>query len=349
MNFGTWQTRFDSLRTLGPKTARLPLAERVRIYAGRLRDRAVNGDISRHTLTSELERLAEEYLWLLAGKPYYNVHPLIVPHLSRCRLDKIPASYLEVPGGFDAVHVGFAAAEPCLSVSDTAFVRAILFSRAILRDLGPEALSRLVETGVKPVSLKSFSKRLRLYISLGKRGQCDGLTQFRGSTVTIYLHDDKTLDEEFFAVDSSLGDNFAQGTRGFEVLRNCVRLLATVGFMCNQTEDGLLEYDVLAKDRQRFSEADEEGRQRIIDRARRRGKIGWNVGTNEMFVGEMEKWSSASGARNGREHTRAHIRSGHLHAVRCGEGRRNVKIKWFRPTVVRPDLPFAERSHPLRP
>ena len=43
----------------------------------------------------------------------------------------------------------------------------------------------------------------------------------------------------------------------------------------------------------------------------------------------------------GRERTHAHIRSGHFHAVRCGEGRKNVKVKWFRPTVVRPDLPFV--------
>ena len=75
------------------------------------------------------------------------------------------------------------------------------------------------------------------------------------------------------------------------MLRNCLRIIATVGFMANSPEGNFFQYDVLSKDRQRFAEADGETRNRLIDRARRRGKHGWNVGTNEMFLGEnVEKF-----------------------------------------------------------
>lgn len=109
----------------------------------------------------------------------------------------------------------------------------------------------------------------------------------------------------------------------------------------NSPQDNLLQFDVLAKDRRTFEAADEEGQERLISRARRRGKHGWNVGTNEMFVPDVPQWSTSATGESGHSHSHAHIRTGHLHAVRCGPGRKDVKIKWFRPTVVRPDLPFA--------
>ncbi|TWU49347.1 hypothetical protein Poly59_39610 [Rubripirellula reticaptiva] len=130
------------------------------------------------------------------------------------------------------------------------------------------------------------------------------------------------------------------GTRRREVIENCIRLVATVGLIANCPEDNLLEYDVLAKDKQRFKSASPKRKEELIAKARRRGKIGWNVGTNELFIGEQPLGESGSAAAPRGSHNHAHIRTGHLHAVRFGKGRKQVKIKWFRPTVVRPDLPF---------
>jgi hypothetical protein len=159
--------------------------------------------------------------------------------------------------------------------------------------------------------------------------------------IGVRLVPNRTLDQEFATFEGAAPDTIAPGTRRREVLENCLRLIATVGLIANNPEENLLQYDVLSKDRAAFAKADDERREQLIDRARRRGKFGWNVGTNELFVGEVPKWSGYKEGGSGRERTHAHIRSGHLHAVRCGPGRRNAKIKWFRRTVVRPDLPFA--------
>jgi hypothetical protein len=98
----------------------------------------------------------------------------------------------------------------------------------------------------------------------------------------------------------------------------------------------------LSKDRSSFDGGSEEQRQTIIERAKRRGKNGYNVGCDLMFLGERPKGESRSGEATGRELQYAHIRGGHPHAVRYGEGKKLVKIKWFAPTTVRDDLPFKD-------
>ena len=42
------------------------------------------------------------------------------------------------------------------------------------------------------------------------------------------------------------------------MLKNCLRIVATIGFMANTPEGDFLKCDVLSKDRQKFDQADEE-------------------------------------------------------------------------------------------
>ena len=297
-----------------------------------------SGNMGKMEAEREMLRLGEEYLWLVAGQPYYNVHPKLVSHLCHCKLDKLPANYLEVPGGFASVLIRFAEPSPELRVQDDEYVRSILMSRSLL-SLPRDQFEDLLEHGQPPSGLDSVADKLTLRIDLGDRGECDGLSYIREWTVGLRLSPDRTLDQEFAAYEDTAPDAIAPGTRRRAVLENCLRLIATLGLIANRPEDDLLEYDVLGKDRAAFAVANEDRRQQLIDRARRRGKVGWNVGTNELFVGDVPHWSAQTGG-TGHGQSHAHIRTGHLHAVRCGPGRKDVMVKWFRPTVVRPDLPF---------
>ncbi|MCC9602893.1 hypothetical protein LOC67_20275 [Stieleria sp. JC731] len=285
-------------------------------------------------------RLGEEYSWLLDGKPYYNIHPNLVSHLCRCNLSKIPASYLEVPGGFDTALIRLSGPCPEIVVDGEEYVRSILISHSIA-DVDDSELDALFTNGTPISNVAAKSNEINLRIDLGERGTCDGMAYIKDWLVHLPCQPDRNLDEEFSAFETAAPQQIAPGTRRREVLRNCVRMIATVGLIANSPQDNLLQFDVLAKDRQRFEAADEEVRQSLISRARRRGKHGWNVGTNEMFVPDLPKRTESSLNDERGQHSHAHIRTGHLHAVRCGPGRKDVKIKWFRPTVVRPDLPFA--------
>lgn len=338
--FNTWKTRFDETATLCPSLKQLPLNERMIKESHALCCMRDTASMDGSSIMNEMLRLGEEYLWLLDGTPYYSVHPKLVGQLCNCNLEKLPASYLEIPGGFDTVLIRFSDPVPELSVSDGEYVRCILMART-LADLPEDEFCALYEHGRRPRHLNSAANRLTLRIDLGDRGECDELSYIREWVVGVRLLPDRTLDEEFAAFELSAPELIAPGTRRREVLENCLRLIASVGLIANSPEENLLQYDVLSKDRQSFATANENRRQQLIDKARRRGKHGWNVGTNDLFVGEMPRWSASATGRSGREHSHAHIRTGHLHAVRCGPGRKDVKIKWFRPTVVRPDLPFT--------
>jgi hypothetical protein len=79
-------------------------------------------------------------------------------------------------------------------------------------------------------------------------------------------------------------------------------------------------------------------------RANRRGQLGRNVGTNEMLVDWYPLNPNQEPDGSPRSHKSAHIRTGHFYAVRCGKRKSQMKVEWFRPTVVRPDLPFSEKK-----
>jgi hypothetical protein len=338
--FYTWKTRFDETATLVPSLTKLPIRERMVKEATAIRHMMESGSMDEAGGLHEMLRLGEEYLWIIAGKPYYNIHPKMAGHLCNCRLDNLPASYLEVPGGFDAVLIRFAGPSPELQVGEGEYVRSILMARSIT-SLPGDAFVNLIDHGQPPTEFGSIADTLTFRIDLGDRGECDTLSYIRDWVISVRLLPDRNLDQEFATFEDAAPELIAPGTRRREVLENCLRLIATVGLIANSPEENLLQYDVLSKDRAAFAEADAERRQQLIDRARRRGKYGWNVGTNELLVGEVSHCSAARTSGCGREHSHAHIRSGHLHAVRFGPGRELVKIKWFRPTVVRPDLPFA--------
>ena len=338
--FHSWKTRLDEAGEFFPDRKQLPFNEQVIADAQFIESMINEGEMKRSTAWRELLRLGEEYPWLLDGKPYYNIQPKIVGHLCRCKLSNVPSSYMEVPGGFATSLIRFS--EPCpeLVVEGEEYVRSVLISYSIA-GLDKQELDRLFTEGIAPSAVISQSRGINLRIDLGERENCEGMTYTKDWVVGLRLLPDKSLDEEFAAFETDAPERIAVGTRRREVLKNCLRLIATVGLIANSPQDNLLQYDVLSKDRQRFETADEEVRQSLINRARRRGKHGWNVGTNEMIVSDVSQWSEPSGSGQGGQLTHAHIRTGHLHAVRCGPGKKNVKIKWFRPTVVRPDLPFA--------
>lgn len=125
--------------------------------------------------------------------------------------------------------------------------------------------------------------------------------------------------------------------------KNLFSCAITAGFL-HDASDEIISHDILKKDRERYEKAKQEHNQEeidfLIDRASRNHCKGWNLGTNEMFAGWWSPEPSNKGTGE-RELKYAHIRSGHPHAVRYGKGKSKVKIKWFRPTVVRKDLGFA--------
>jgi len=325
MEFHAWQTMLDECRKLYPEAKHTALDKLAATNRRSIEEHRFTYECNRK---HRLLRNDAEYAWEKAGRPFYNLHPSLVPAIAKTNLDRIPTSLIEVPGNFPAVNLRFSNTDEFMSP-----ILGMLFSKQsdgvrLFLDLGQREL-----IGNQPITLCST---LHLPIDNETESIPESLERLvNRHTENAKAHSTNDNESELL----SLLFNAA-----FFV--DALRIAVTVGFLANQNDDMIVR-DVLAKDRTSYRQSlvqeNFSRRMKIEDRATRRGKLGWNVGTNEMFVDwyPPKPHHEPDGIRG--PHKSAHIRTGHFHAVRCGKGRSQVKVKWFRPTVVRPDLPFSEK------
>jgi hypothetical protein len=107
--------------------------------------------------------------------------------------------------------------------------------------------------------------------------------------------------------------------------KNCIKLFISVGFLAS-SETSLTIFDILNRDIHKWTTATEEERGRMITRAKKRGKNGFLVGYDQMFINRDLKYS--------------HIRAGHPHLYWYGPGKSKLKMRFVAPTTVRKDLSF---------
>jgi hypothetical protein len=117
----------------------------------------------------------------------------------------------------------------------------------------------------------------------------------------------------------------------------CVCLLAT------HAHDELFSPLLLRRDDDRVLTG--EALTRAVERAERlNDRKVWICGTHVLPCPSSRPETAAEGAPTGRELKAQHIRCGHFHRVRHGVGRAQTKLLWYRPMIVRPDLPPVARQ-----
>lgn len=318
-------------------------------------------------------RLQGESVWMAAGRPYYNIHPQMVRSLCKTNLDKIPAEFIEVPSNLPSMVFRFAEEIPVRYADNTGYTvmeeksigdrpiycRSVLFGK--VKNENPDVVAERVRNTMSVSNLstqsvdkiiertygehKDISDFLILCIDEGFRLKDRGIERTLCNTIMICCKPGQSISESIKTTveNASVKEQYMMVSMG-DRLTNLLKVIISSGFLANCPEDGLVVPDVLSADRQSFREAqkrgDETSMNTIAERAKRRGKFGYNIGTNEMFAGESELSTTEKSVGEGRELSYSHIRTGHPHAVRYGQGKNKVKIKWFRPTRIRPDLPF---------
>jgi len=122
-----------------------------------------------------------------------------------------------------------------------------------------------------------------------------------------------------------------------EFVKKAIRLMLSICFL-TEANDELIQFDPLSKDRRKIKDASPDRLLELQERARRRGKIGFTVGTDDMFRPQTTLRPLEGDSE--RQLSYSHIRSGHWHTVLHGPQRSLRKVVWFRPVRVRPDLNF---------
>jgi len=335
MEFYHWPTMVEEHVKTDKKLRKKPRHELYRMELEAITSHRFKNE---HNRAKRLFRLAAESYWEDAGRPYYKIHPEMVQMLIKTNLDSIPSQFIETPQ--NSVLFRFANDIPIryttggvTMLSDEVINKYPVYARSVLfhRHQKTETATNLDE--------------IVIFIDEGFRQKINGIDRLLCNTIVLTLRDDETIPQAIQRTIESEEQSEAIMLRSMRSrLENLFRVIIASGFLANTPEDNLVVPDIINKDKNKYIDAvekgDEEAIKVIVERAKRRGHNGWNIGTNEIFMGEMEPWSQKAGQPTGNELKHSHIRSGHPHAVRYGPGKKKVKIKWFRPTRVRKDLPF---------
>jgi len=286
-------------------------------------------------------KMLAEYSWYKNGCPYYNVHTNLISRLCNTDLSKIPSSLFKLPHCFNSVQLRFKDVHKDLklvvpySVEKDFQVASIIICKHVL------------DNNKRVVTLDVHFIRDSAYHD-------EGL--YSCYTFTLHLDENDSSGQNYSlqkAVENSAYDTVCDvvSLDVDPVRRNEIRdiyrlftekilkLCCTIGFLADNAN--ICEPDLLTADKHLIETASPEELEALHQKARRKRKYGYNIGTDRMFLGPVPlSPGKKSQAAESRELEYAHIRGGHPHAVRYGKGKELVKIMWYVPLTVRPDLPF---------
>ncbi|HUY88792.1 MAG TPA: hypothetical protein VMV10_08670 [Pirellulales bacterium] len=126
-----------------------------------------------------------------------------------------------------------------------------------------------------------------------------------------------------------------------ELQEQCLRIVVSVCFLATGA-DRLIEPEVLSKDLARYLEAckrDPAAAERLVEKAKRRGKQGWHVGQHEriLHLGRPQEGGEGVVGTHG-QLRHQHQRRAHFRLLPAG------RVTFVRQATVRPDLPPPERA-----
>ncbi|MDY0170048.1 MAG: hypothetical protein RBS80_26120 [Thermoguttaceae bacterium] len=196
-----------------------------------------------------LYQLRNERDWEQQRRPYYNVWPSILPMLTRLNLD-LDSVLIQLP--MPALCVRLPKQQNPLAFDwkgQTFHIRCMLVG-----DMGDgQAISLLIDVG-EIMNNGAFDMPIYSYSNFPKQ---EGLTV-----------------EQSLAGLEKKGRCAELGVQLPDALvTDCVRLCCSLCLLEN--DPSVIEPDVLSKDRVRYEAS---GDDKYIDKAHRRGKVGWNVG-----------------------------------------------------------------------
>ncbi len=195
-------------------------------------------------------RLAEvESAWYHSKRPYYSVMPQIGEALARVNLDT-PSGGIGLP--LDNLLVRFQVGHE-LDAGQGASISKILVNHAeyTLTDPPP---------GIREAVCHRFVLRIA--------------GDFGNSIAVLALHPDFTLNENLHRANLVRhGENTLQHTID-------VAFALVIAICLLDEGSGLIAPEVLTDDQAKYEAANAEERARLVDKARRRGRVGWMVGAD---------------------------------------------------------------------
>ena len=183
--------------------------------------------------------------WQSARRPYYRVYPSIIPMLTKLNLEKVRGSNITMPNGLLSLSLQFPVSHPLGGEVRTLWV----------------SLVRLDE------AFHGTTRGLSIGIDHGEIFD-------RGPIYLIRCFPLKDMTLEECLAELPEGASAKEGKLlDPEIVADCIRLACTVCLIGENPE--LVQPDVLSKD---LGKVTDENLDRLVEKARRRGKLGWSLG-----------------------------------------------------------------------
>ncbi|HVC98191.1 MAG TPA: hypothetical protein VND64_31260 [Pirellulales bacterium] len=247
-----------------------------------------------------------ELAWHRAGRPYYKLWPGVIPLFSDVSVD-IPVDYLRLP--FTSFVLRFPKGDNPLRLPDSREIQTIFVH------------DELLGGGLRQIGLE-----------IGIGGEGEGFLPLH-----LACEPGLSIEQAFQVIP---GDKEAPVPN--ELREQCLRIVVSVCFIATGAATKLIQPDVFSDDLRRYLEATEKDpplAEKLVAKARRKGRLGWNIGRYEaraFFRPSAAAHGAGSTTRGPLMHQ--HQRSAHFRLLPTG------KVVFVRQTTVRPDLPPPE--HP---
>jgi len=233
--------------------------------------------------------------WERLRRPYYNVWPAIVPMLTRLDLD-LDSSLIQIPLPTLCIRFPKDVGKNPLKFD---WKGAMVPIRCILLGYinGETGISLLIDIGETMAGLPDNCSQNKMPMGVP-------ICSYRNFPRKPGLTVEESLAGLKMDCFAEIGIVIPE-----DLMTDCVRLCCTLCLMENNPE--IISPDVLADDRAKFEQT---GDQKYIDKAHRRGKVGWDVGRHVEVM--------------------PHYRRPHMTLVWTGRGRAMPKIVPRRGSVV---------------
>ena len=201
-----------------------------------------------------MRHIAFDKAWHEIGKPYYDVYPSIIPMLTKLNLT-FPGTSIIPPNGIRHLLLRLPIGQHDLCTDDITVRCVFLSFQRVNRSPG----SNQPEQG------------LAVALDIGETAE-ELLPIF---TMRIFPLDERAIEESIFALNTH-ESTFTGINVPDELIIRTVRLALTVCLINDNPE--FIERQALSRDETKFNLASDDEKQKLFDRARRRGKYGFSLG-----------------------------------------------------------------------
>jgi hypothetical protein len=264
MQFCDYKTTYEIMRDLnGRKSIPKNIEE---FYKSNIRsmqtDPTLTGCTNQKDFYIALNQWINELQWYQDRRPYYNVFPGIIPHIRKLKEDKVRSKDAVLP------------------------IRSVLFRlpknyREFQFDCKGETYGLKSILAVMNEKTDTYKQALTLWLDWGETMEVDD----SGARVPVLsfrrfiLEENSTMEESInFATKRPEDLDNKEGVQippEFDL--DAIRMVVSCCLLSQDIEDGIIEPEVLASDKEKWEKTKNP---ELVEKAKRRGKLGWNIGAN---------------------------------------------------------------------